>query len=74
MTNTPEYPANVSSLEQKRARKASSKDDMFELLAQIDELEEALETMDEHGLQTREDVASLIGELERRAETLKHGE
>jgi len=73
MTKTPDMLANITSLDQKRAKKASSQDAMFELLAQIDELEEALETMDEHGLKTREELESLIGEFERRAEELERG-
>lgn len=73
MTKTPDFPANVTSLDLQRAKRASTKDDMFDLLANIDELEEALETMDEHGLKTREELESLIAELERRAEDLDKG-
>lgn len=73
MTKTPDFPANVTSLDQQRAKRASTQDDMFNLLATIDELEEALETMDDHRLKTREELQSLIGELERRAEELDKG-
>ncbi len=73
MTKTPDFPANVTSLDQQRAKRASTQDDMFNLLATIDELEEALETMDVHGLKTREKLQSLIGELKRRAEEMDKG-
>jgi hypothetical protein len=42
--------------------------EMFDLLARIDELESLLEVMDEEGLRTREDVATRIAELEAQAE------
>ncbi|MGB3307538.1 MAG: hypothetical protein WBA63_15240 [Thermomicrobiales bacterium] len=69
----PDMPANVRSIDQKRAQKASAKDELYNLLSQIDELEDALETMDEHGVRTREELEALIGEFERRAEELDPG-
>jgi len=69
----PDMPANVRSIDQKRAQKASAKDDLYTLLSQIDELEDALETMDEYRVRTREELEALIGEFERRAEELDPG-
>jgi len=69
----PDMPANVRSIDQKRAQKASAKDDLYNLLSQIDELEDALETMDEYRVRTREELEALIGEFERRAEELDPG-
>jgi hypothetical protein len=40
---------------------------MFELLARIDELEAALEVMDEHGLTTRDELVAWIAGLEAEA-------
>lgn len=69
----PDMPANVRSIDQKRAQKASAKDDLYNLLSQIDALEDALETLDEYRVRTREELEALIGELERRAEELDPG-
>lgn len=52
----------------KRARAPES--DLYGLLTRIDELEDALETMDELGLTTRDELAALIARLEAEAERL----
>lgn len=41
--------------------------DMHQFLSQIDELEEALETMHRFGINTREELAELIRTLEEQA-------
>lgn len=41
--------------------------DMHQFLSQIDELEEALETLQRFNINTREELAELIGVLEEQA-------
>lgn len=45
-------------------------DDMFDLLARIDALEEVLETMDDNGVTTRDELVALIAGLEAEASRL----
>jgi uncharacterized protein YlxW (UPF0749 family) len=65
-----DMPSNITNIAQRRAKKNQAKDDLFDLLSRIDELEDALEIMDEHGVTTREELESHIAELERRAAEL----
>jgi len=73
MSDKSDIPANITDLSQRRAIKQSQQKDLFELLSLIDELEEALDTLDEHGLETRQDLEALIADLEQRAADLESG-
>jgi chromosome segregation ATPase len=66
----PSEPAKITILAQHRAQRQSAKDTMYELLSRIDELEDALEVLDENGVENREQLEALIAELERRAAEL----
>lgn len=70
MTDAPDSP-KITILAQHRAQKQSAKETMYELLSRIDELEDALEILDEHGIDTREQLEALIADLERRAADLE---
>jgi predicted nucleotidyltransferase len=59
-------PDNVVPFDRARAKKRSGKE-MFELLSRIDELEEALETMVDVGVSTRDELEDLIRRLESEA-------
>ena len=53
-----------------RKRAQDPEPDLYGLLTRLDELEDALETMDELGLTTRAELAALIDRLEAEAERL----
>jgi len=53
-----------------RKRPRGGDTDLHGLLTQLDELEDALETLDEVGVTTREELAALIERLEAEAERL----
>jgi len=55
-----------------RRRNQGGEPDLFALLSRIDELEDALETMNELGITTRDELEALIGRLEAEAERLDH--
>ncbi len=50
-----------------RRKNRGDERDLHEFLSQIDELEEALETMHKFGINTREELAELIRTLEEQA-------
>jgi hypothetical protein len=65
-------PHNVVPFERGKAKKPArpQEGDLFALLSRIDELEEALETLDEAGITTRDELEELIGRLEAEAAAL----
>ncbi len=63
-------PSKIINLDDKRKRNQGSEPDLFALLSRIDELEDALDTLDELGIQTRDELEALIGRLEAEAERL----
>ena len=64
-------PHNIVPFDRAKARKSAkpTEGDLFSLLSRIDELEDALETMDEAGVTTRDQLEELIGRLESEAAT-----
>ena len=65
---------NIVPLNRARQQAPGAEPDLFGLLTRLDELEEALETLDELGLTTRDQLANLIERLEAEAERLDpHG-
>lgn len=62
--------SNISRLDDARDKHRDSRaqthadKQTYDLIAQIDELEDTLEVMDEFGLHTRDDLESLIARLE----------
>ncbi len=63
-------PSKIINLDDKRKRNQESEPDLFALLSRIDELEDALDTLDELGIQSRDELEALIGRLEAEAERL----
>jgi hypothetical protein len=63
-------PSKIINLDDKRKKNQGSEPDLFSLLSRIDELEDALDTLDELGIQTRDELEALIGRLEAEAERL----
>jgi hypothetical protein len=63
-------PSKIINLDDKRRKHQGNEPDLFSLLSRIDELEEALDTLDELGIQTRDELEALIGRLESEAERL----
>jgi hypothetical protein len=66
-------PNKIINLDDARKRGAGNEPDLFALLSRIDELEDALETLDDLGITTRDELEDLIGRLEAEAERLDHG-
>lgn len=60
-------PDNITSIDAARRKSKTSTDEMYRLLARLDELEELLEAMDERGITTREELVVLIADLEAEA-------
>lgn len=63
-------PNKIINLDDARRRGTGNEPDLFALLTRIDELEDALETLDDLGITTRDDLERLIGRLEAEAERL----
>ena len=63
-------PNKIINLDDARRRSTGNEPDLFALLTRIDELEDALETLDDLGITTRDDLERLIGRLEVEAERL----
>lgn len=65
-------PHNVIPFERAKSKKAPKpgEGELFTLLSKIDELEDALETLDDAGVTTREQLEELIGKLESDAAKL----
>ena len=65
-------PHNVVPFERAKAKKTTppQEGDLFTLLSRIDGLEEALESLDEAGVTTRDELEELIGRLEAEAAAL----
>jgi hypothetical protein len=63
-------PDNVVPFERAKA-KQKGEGDLFTLLSRIDELEEALEVMDEAKVTTRNELEELIGRLEAEAAAME---
>lgn len=61
-------PSNITSIDIARRKSKASTSDMYDLLARIDQLEEVLDAMDEHGITTRADLVVRIADLEAEAE------
>jgi hypothetical protein len=66
-------PSKIINLDDARKKNQGNDQDLFALLSRIDELEDALDTLDELGIQTRNELEALIGKLEAEAERI-HGE
>ena len=62
----------IINLDNARNRNHEPQPDLYGLLTRLDELEDALETMDELGLTTRDELAALIDRLEVEADRLDH--
>lgn len=60
-------PDNITPIDVARHKSKASSEKMYDLLVQIDELEELLESMDEHGITTREELVAMIANLEAEA-------
>ncbi|MDQ3541126.1 MAG: hypothetical protein M3440_10590 [Chloroflexota bacterium] len=60
-------PDNITSIDAARRKSKASTNEMYDLLARLDELEELLEAMDERGITTREELVVLIADLEAEA-------
>lgn len=65
-------PHNVVPFERAKSKKVPKpgESELFNLLSKIDELEDALETLDDVGVTTREQLEELIGKLESEAAKL----
>lgn len=65
-------PHNVVPFERASSKKSAKPTEgaLFTLLSRIDELEDALETLDEAGISTRAQLEELIGRLESEAAAL----
>lgn len=57
----------IINLDAARRKNRGEQLDMHQFLSQIDELEEALETLQRFNINTREELAELIGVLEEQA-------
>jgi hypothetical protein len=66
-------PSKIIDFDDARKRPRGGETDLYGLLTRLDELEDALETLDEVGVTTREELASLIERLEAEAERLDSG-
>jgi hypothetical protein len=64
-------PDNVVPFDRVKGKK-QPEGDLFALLSRIDELEEALEILDEAKVTTRDELEELIGRLEAEAAVLEH--
>jgi hypothetical protein len=64
-------PDNVVPFDRSKGKKPPESD-LFALLSRIDELEEALEILDEAKVTTRDELEALIGRLEAEAAALEH--
>ncbi len=60
-------PDNITPIDAARQRSNATSDQMYDLLMQIDELEELLESLDERGITTREELVARITTLEAEA-------
>ncbi len=60
-------PDNITPIDAARQRSNATSDQMYDLLMQIDELEEVLESLDERGITTREELVARITTLEAEA-------
>lgn len=60
-------PDKIINLDATRRKNRGEDFDMHGFLSQIDELEEALETLHKFGINTREELADLIQALEEQA-------
>lgn len=60
-------PDNITSIDVARHKSKASLEKMYDLLLRIDELEELLESMDERGITTREELVAMIANLEAEA-------
>jgi predicted transcriptional regulator len=58
-------PDNIIDLDAARRRNRREPADLQQLLGRMDELEEVLETMDEVGVTTRQELADLLEQLEK---------
>jgi hypothetical protein len=60
-------PDKIINLDAARRKNRGEELDMHQFLSQIDELEEALETLHNFGINTREELVDLIRTLEEQA-------
>lgn len=60
-------PDKIINIDAARRKNRGEDFDMYQFLSQIDELEEALETLHKFGINTREELADLIQALEEQA-------
>ena len=63
-------PSKIIDFDDARKRPRGGEADLYGLLTRLDELEDALETLDEVGVTTRDELAALIERLETEAERL----
>ncbi len=64
------HPPNKVVPFKRNRKKRQGEGELFALLSRIDDLENALEVMDESGVTTREELEALIGQLESEAAAL----
>jgi len=63
-------PRKIINIDDARKRGQEEPRDLYALLTRIDELEDALETLDDLGITTRDELEKLIGQLEAEAQRL----
>ena len=66
-------PDNIVPFRSAASTKSSASGEMYDLLSKIDELEELLESLDEIGVATREELVEMITRLESEAAALDAG-